>query len=174
MKTAGKKSHNNPRSAEDQTLRDGIAAAYFKHGSLLEHLDRIEMANISYKKAEKWGYVQGSKQPPSPLGPSGSRVRDIAHIPPAIFNQDVVPAVATYPLPKTGARLESTPQLAYSLILLPTSVLLMKKLDKAEQAWSQTKADDEDEQERLRTLVTDLTKAFINDVLKSPSAVAEV
>ncbi|KAG0312084.1 hypothetical protein BGZ99_009730, partial [Dissophora globulifera] len=193
-KTVAKKGVKTLRSAEDQALHDGIAAAYFEHGSLLERLDRIEMAHISYKKAEKWGYVQGTKQSlsdssqpdkskqtislsahnSSSLSPSGSEAHGVARIPPAIFNQNVTPAAAKYPLPKAGARLESTPQLAYCLALLPSPVLLTKPLDEAEQSWSQTKADDEDEKDRLHTMATDLTKAFINDVLKSPSTVAEV
>ncbi|KAG0313965.1 hypothetical protein BGZ99_008459, partial [Dissophora globulifera] len=196
MKRAARKSLKTPQSAEDQALRDGVAAAYFKHGGLLEHLGRIEMANISYRKAEKWGYVPKSKRPPSdssqpneskdtsspsaahdlpsPLGPGGSQVRDLAHVPSTVFNQDVAPPVAKYPLPKTGTRLESTPQLAYSLSLLPSPSLTMKSLDEAERAWSRAKVDDVEEQERLRTLATDLTKAFINDELKSSSTVAEV
>ncbi|KAG0311714.1 hypothetical protein BGZ99_009955, partial [Dissophora globulifera] len=195
MKTVAKKSLKTPRSAEDQALHDGIAAAYFEHGSLLERLDHVEMAHISYKKAEKWGYVQGTKRPffdsssagnskemsslsvvhtsSSSLSLGGSQVRDVAHIPLTIFRQDVVPATAKYPLPKAGARLESTPQLAYCLGLLSSPSMLVKHLDEAEQTWSQAKADDEDEPDRLRTLATDLTKAFINDELKSPSTVAE-
>ncbi|KAG0295633.1 hypothetical protein BGZ98_001319 [Dissophora globulifera] len=193
-KTFAKKGLKPLQSVEDQALRNGIAAAYFEHGSLLERLDRIEMATISYKKAEKWGYIQRNRQPQSDssqpskskqtislpahnqstLDPSGSQVRNLAHIPLAIFNQDVAPAAAKYPLPKTGARLESTPQLAYCLALLPPLVLPMKPLDEAQQEWSQAKADDKDEQDRLHTMATDLTKAFINDVLKSPSTVAEV
>ncbi|KAG0311377.1 hypothetical protein BGZ99_010217, partial [Dissophora globulifera] len=192
-KTVAKKGVKPLLSAEDQALHNGIAAAYFEHGSLLERMDRIEMAHISYKKAEKWGYVQGTKQSlsdssqsdkskqtislsahkPSSLSPSGYEAHDVARIPLTIFNQDVAPAVAKYPVPKAGARLESTPQLAYCLALLPSPELLTKPLDEAEQAWSQTKAEDEDEKDRLHAMATDLTKAFINDVLKSPATVAE-
>ncbi|KAG0318345.1 hypothetical protein BGZ99_005724, partial [Dissophora globulifera] len=196
MRTVAKKNLKIPQSAEDQALRNGIATAYFEHGSLLEHLDDIKMANISYKKAEKWGYVQRSKQPPSnsyrpskiketsslsathlspsPLSSTGVQVRDLAHIPPTIFSQDVAPAVAKYPLPKAGARLESAPQLAYCLALLHSPSIPAKPVNEAELVWTQSKADDEDELDRLQTLATDMTRAFINDELKSPSTVAEV
>ncbi|KAG0294426.1 hypothetical protein BGZ98_001774, partial [Dissophora globulifera] len=185
IKRVAKKSLKTPLSVEDQALRDGFAAAYFEHGSLLEQLDHIEMAKVSYRNAEKMGLVQGINHPlfhssqlgkskemssfsvtnhsPTPIGRTDPQVHGLAHVPPSIFSQDVAPAAAKYHLPRAGARLESTPQLAYCLGLLPTSPASVKMLDEAEQAWSLAKADDEDEQDRLRTVVTDLTKAFIND-----------
>ncbi|KAG0305573.1 hypothetical protein BGZ98_003921, partial [Dissophora globulifera] len=196
IKRVAKNNLNTPLSVEDQALRDGVAIAYLEHGNLAEGLNHIEMAKVSYRKAEKLGLVQKTNQSPSdssqllrnketsfypaifhplsPLGSSGSQFRDLAHIPPTIFTQDVVRSVVKYSLPKAGARLESTPQLAYCLSLLPSPTLPVKLLDETEKAWSRAKADDEDEQERLHTMATDLTKAFINDVLKSPSAVTEV
>ncbi|KAG0316229.1 hypothetical protein BGZ99_007002 [Dissophora globulifera] len=196
IKKAAKKTLKTPLSVEDQTLRHRVATAYLEHGNLLEGLNHIEMARVSYEKAEKLGLVLRTNQspsdssqlvnsketnlhpathhPPSPLSPIGSQVRDLAHIPPTIFTQDVTLPVAKYPLPKAGARLESTPQLTYCLSLLPTSPLPVKLLDEAERTWSRAKAGDEDEQKRLRAMATDLTKAFINDVLKSPATVAEV
>ncbi|KAG0315680.1 hypothetical protein BGZ99_007323 [Dissophora globulifera] len=180
IKKAAKKALKTPHSVEDQTLRDGVATAYHERGHLLEGLDYIEMAKDSYKKAKKLGLDQKTNKSPSDSpqlvnnSHPGSHVRDLAIIPSDIFKQDIAPAVAKYPLPKAGARLESTLQLVYCLSLLPTSAPPVKLLDEAEQAWSRAKEDDKDEQERLQAMATDLTKAFINDVLKSPSAVTEV
>ncbi|KAG0310472.1 hypothetical protein BGZ99_000363, partial [Dissophora globulifera] len=126
-KTA-KKTLKTPLSVEDQALRNGVAASYLEHGNLLESLGHVEKAKLSYKKAEKLGLVKGIIQPPSgssqlgnkkemislsaihhsasPLSLNGSQADDLAHIPPSIFTQNVDPAVAKYPLPKAGARLE--------------------------------------------------------------------
>lgn len=45
----------SPKNGEDPTLREGIAAACFELGKLQEQLGLGSKANISYKKAEKWG-----------------------------------------------------------------------------------------------------------------------
>ncbi|KAG0302350.1 hypothetical protein BGZ98_007594 [Dissophora globulifera] len=174
QKAAKKKVLASPVGDVDQAVRDGIATAYLEHGNLLDGLGYIEIAQISYRKAEKWGSVQRTNQVPSPSGLDGAQVRDIAHIPSTIFNQDLAPAVAKYDLPRAGVRLTSTAQLAYCLSLLPSSALPVESLDEVEQAWSQANADNENEQERLRSLAADLTKAFTDDVYKSPSTVAEV
>ncbi|KAG0346708.1 hypothetical protein BGZ54_005124, partial [Gamsiella multidivaricata] len=55
MKRAAKKILTTPLSVEDQALRDGFAGACLEHGNLLDSLGYSEMAQASYKRAEKWG-----------------------------------------------------------------------------------------------------------------------
>ncbi|KAG0346837.1 hypothetical protein BGZ54_005083, partial [Gamsiella multidivaricata] len=55
MKRAAKKTFTTSLSVEDQALRDGFAGACFEHANLLESLGYSEMAQVSYKRAEKWG-----------------------------------------------------------------------------------------------------------------------
>ncbi|KAG0306966.1 hypothetical protein BGZ98_001388, partial [Dissophora globulifera] len=130
MKKDAKKSLRSSQSVEDQALRDRIAAAYISRSSLLDDWGYTDLAQISYRKAKKWGYIQGTShlQLPSDSSklsngkntssisvthrlrshskPIDSQVHDVARVPPSIFSQDVAPAVAKYVLPKTGVRLD--------------------------------------------------------------------
>ncbi|KAG0282087.1 hypothetical protein BGZ98_006914, partial [Dissophora globulifera] len=117
---------------------------------LVQRTNRLPSDSSQLGKSKKTSSLLGAHHLPTPLGPTDSQFRDLAHIPLSIFNQDMAPAAAKYSLPKAGARLESTPQLAYCLSLLPSKLLLVKSLNEAERVWSQAKADDEDEQDRLR------------------------
>ncbi|KAG0350155.1 hypothetical protein BGZ54_003992, partial [Gamsiella multidivaricata] len=55
-----------------------------------------------------------------------------------------------------------------------SAVKIDEALDNTQHAWTQAKAEDTDEQERLRLLATELIKAFINDRFKAPAVVTEV
>ncbi|KAI8595916.1 hypothetical protein EDD21DRAFT_408766 [Dissophora ornata] len=58
IKRAAKKALISPPfSVEDQTLRVGIATAYFEHGKLVESLGYRTKAQASHKKAQKWGWL---------------------------------------------------------------------------------------------------------------------
>ncbi|KAF8928443.1 hypothetical protein BGZ58_009656 [Dissophora ornata] len=190
MKKVARKSHSSQNPA-DRSLRDEIAAAYNEHGKVLGSLGHHDLAQASYKRAKKWGYVQDvDRQPNSsrPISITSSIFRIIQ--PPAvtqgipetdillttqdIFDLDATLPVAKYNLPEADERITSTPHLAYCLGLLPSPSLSSKAFDDAERAWSQAKAKDPDEQERLRTLATDLVAEFIKDELKQETTVAEV
>ncbi|KAG0247993.1 hypothetical protein BG011_000656, partial [Mortierella polycephala] len=113
--------------------------------------------------------------------------RNLAKVSPEIFSQNVARPVVKCDLPKPDERIADTPQLAYCLGLLlkdsslpslPSSSLLAAEpdvsLDEYQRAWIHATTKDEDEHERLRSLATELVKAFIDDSLKDPSAVTEV
>ncbi|KAF8977482.1 hypothetical protein BGZ46_007350 [Entomortierella lignicola] len=91
-----------------------------------------------------------------------------------IFEQDVAPPVTKYTLPELGERITSTHQLAYCLSLLQPSSLSDDELDETERAWSQARAIDTHEKERLQSTATDIIKAFARDELKKSDAVVEV
>ncbi|KAG0352355.1 hypothetical protein BGZ54_002822, partial [Gamsiella multidivaricata] len=118
----------------------------------------------------------------SPSGSSGPHHRDIAQIPSGIFPQNVAKPVAKYDLPKSDERIASTPQLVYCLSLLSrasslsslSAVEIDEALDNTQRTWIQAKAEDADEQERLRLLATKLIAVFIDDELKAPATVTEV
>ncbi|KAF9997309.1 hypothetical protein BGZ80_007039, partial [Entomortierella chlamydospora] len=100
--------------------------------------------------------------------------KDFTHIPQKIFDQNIIPPVIKYALPEPGERIASTPQLAYCLSLLLSSMISREEFDRNECDWLQARVDDPDEQERLQTMATDLIRAFVRDELKKPSVVAEV
>ncbi|KAF9089194.1 hypothetical protein BGX23_006874, partial [Mortierella sp. AD031] len=92
-----------------------------------------------------------------------------------IFPQNVGKPVPVVPLPKLGARLESTTQLAVCRGILPKELpthpsstttgeseeLADKSLDETQQAWVRTVVQDENEHERFDSLATRLVVEFI-------------
>ena len=62
-KVSKKTVHNNSNLKKngdednEQTLREGIAAAYLDHADLVAHLGYDSLAVASRKRAEKWAYV---------------------------------------------------------------------------------------------------------------------
>ncbi len=66
MKKSLRKAHA-PETLADQTLRDKIATVYFEHGKVLKQLGQHDIAQMSYKKAQKWGHPGVAPQPNSLL-----------------------------------------------------------------------------------------------------------
>ncbi|KAF9080287.1 hypothetical protein BGX29_005461, partial [Mortierella sp. GBA35] len=105
-----------------------------------------------------------------------------------IFPQNVGKPVPVVPLPKLGARLESTTQLAVCRGILPKELpthssstttgeseeLADKSLDETQQAWVRTVVQDENEHERFDSLARRLVVEFIRGNLKGSAAVGEV
>ncbi|KAF9102512.1 hypothetical protein BGX29_004527, partial [Mortierella sp. GBA35] len=106
-----------------------------------------------------------------------------------IFPQNVAKPVPKVPLPKPGARLENTAQLAVCRSILPKDLsshsysttsddfeklLVDKPLNETQKAWVRSVVQDEYEHERLESLTTRLVVEFIRDNLKGSSAVGEV
>ncbi|KAF9937990.1 hypothetical protein BGZ65_000684, partial [Modicella reniformis] len=135
-----KKNRTLPKDAGDQTLREGIAAAFIDLGKLLESQGYQDVAEVICKKAEKWG---GDTQDPGRLTrnlnnfahsekdvlDSGSSTADLsannqkqpratATISPTIFATNVGPLTSEIKLPESDERLTNTPQLACCLSLL--------------------------------------------------------
>ncbi|KAF9099189.1 hypothetical protein BGX27_000658, partial [Mortierella sp. AM989] len=98
---------------------------------------------------------------------------DIVQPPQYIF-QDVAPPVARYALPKINERIASTSQLVYCLSLLCLSFVSKEQFGDLQFSWSQARANDLDELDRLQTLAIDLIRAFARDALKKPDVVSEI
>src|SRR5690349_15913116 len=92
--------------------------------------------------------------------------RDIATIPAHIFVENVRPPAIEYRLPGSDERLTNTPQLAYCLYLLTSDRSHDDTLDPATRSWLNTTKKDLDEQDRLKTMATEVIKAFKRDELK--------
>ncbi|KAF9992308.1 hypothetical protein BGZ80_008611, partial [Entomortierella chlamydospora] len=90
-----------------------------------------------------------------------------------IFDHNVTPPITKYALPEPYERITSTPQLAYCLSLLHSSMISKEELDQSERDWLQTKDVDPDERERLQTMATELIRAFVREDLKKSGVVTE-
>ncbi|KAG0005411.1 hypothetical protein BGZ65_011211 [Modicella reniformis] len=102
--------------------------------------------------------------------------RDIATIPPHIFVENKRPPTTAivFNLPEPDGRLNNTPQLARCLGLLQASLSPDDIQDSTIRSWLQVIEHDTDEQERLKSLATDIIKEFKRDELKDTKAVAEL
>ncbi|KAF9180813.1 hypothetical protein BGZ51_005886 [Haplosporangium sp. Z 767] len=181
MKRAVKK-HSINGSDADQALRDEIARAYLERGRMLNDLGYPKKAQISLKKAEKWG-GPSFKAAMSPTDAKtlhtttlnkGNRVHDAAPIPPNIFPEDICPPNVEWKFPESDERLHDTPQLVSCLSLLQASPLPDDALEPPVRKWLEDTEKNVDEKERLERLATDLICAFIRDDLKNEKTVAEV
>jgi len=95
-------------------------------------------------------------------------------IPTHIFAENVHPPVIEYELPGPDERLINTHQLAGCLYLLQSDRTPDDILDPTAQNWLQTTRKDSDEQERLRTMSTEVIRAFKRDEIKDAKVIAEV
>ncbi|KAF9345969.1 hypothetical protein BGX26_002555, partial [Mortierella sp. AD094] len=170
MKRAAKKALTSPLSVEDRALRNGIATAYFEHGEQLVSLGYRELAQTSYMKAEKWG--KGSS--PAVSSTTDSAGCDIARVPEDIFPDNMRQPAIEYKLPDADERLGDTSQLAYCLSFLQVTPLPDEVFEPAVANWMRSTEKNAEEKERLRTLATDLIRAFTRDELKDAKTVAEV
>ncbi|KAG0053362.1 hypothetical protein BGZ83_001256 [Gryganskiella cystojenkinii] len=170
MKRAAKKALTSPVSVEDQVLRNGIATAYFEHGERLVSLGYTEMAQTSYKKAEKWGTVPG----PAVSFATDSAGSDIARVPEDIFPDDMRQPTTKCTLPNADERLSDTSQLAYCLGLLQVTPSPGEEFETTACNWVKATENNAEETERLRTLGIDVIRAFSRDELKDAKAVKEV
>ncbi|KAF9349468.1 hypothetical protein BGX26_012239 [Mortierella sp. AD094] len=113
--------------------------------------------------------------PVSPL-PSSNAIpsRDSTVVLECIFAKDIPPPVSVCKLPEADERLADTRQLAYCLGILQASPLPDDALDLPARTWLEVTEKNPDEQERLKTMATDLIRAFTRDELKDTKAIAEV
>jgi hypothetical protein len=101
--------------------------------------------------------------------PSGS-----ATLPLNIFATNVRPPSIDFKPPEPDTRLNDTPQLACCLALLQPDCKLDDILDQAARNWLQLTRNEPHEQERLKTLATDVVRAFKGDEFKDAKVVTEV
>ncbi|CAO3574811.1 unnamed protein product [Mortierella alpina] len=90
------------------------------------------------------------------------------------FTQDKTPPVIEYKLPEPDERLANTHQLVYCLGLLRAPPSPDDPHQDTALHWVKATRINEDEQERLNTLTTNLVRVFIRDELKGPTAITEV
>ncbi|KAF9095963.1 hypothetical protein BGX27_001185, partial [Mortierella sp. AM989] len=193
MEKAMRKKSNSQHSG-DQTLQNEIATVYFEHGKVLESFGYHGKAQESYKKVATWGgriesdrlvLPPNEKNSQPALGFSANSIspsslvqanpaRDTVIAAPSIFIEDVRPPHVECELPKAGEIIKDATQLRYCLTLLNHSALLENELDPTTQDWLKVTAANEDEQERLEYLATDVIMALGSDKTKNPSAVGEV
>ncbi|KAK3813343.1 MAG: hypothetical protein J3Q66DRAFT_371880 [Benniella sp.] len=102
------------------------------------------------------------------------QVSDTATIPTNIFPTNIRPPTIAFRPPEPDARLNDTPQLACCLALLQSSYHPDDILDPTARTWLHTTTNDPDEQERLKTLATDVIRAFKRDEFKDAKSVTEV
>ncbi|KAK3823289.1 MAG: WD40-repeat-containing domain protein [Benniella sp.] len=145
------------KAAKNQPPLEGIATTYIALGRLLEERGCGTMANAIRKKADE-------------MGPSKQTQPNIsAHI----FAKNVPPPATGFKPPEANERLDNMQQLADCLGLLevsdPNDVL-----EPEARKWLEAIKKDTDEQERLKTMATEVVRAFKSDVLKDHKVIAEV
>ncbi|KAG0195858.1 hypothetical protein BGX31_005785, partial [Mortierella sp. GBA43] len=91
-----------------------------------------------------------------------------------IFPNNVRPPAIEFNPPEPDGRFNDTPQLACCLALLQGPYEPEDILDTTARNWVQSTKNEQDERERLKTLATDVIRAFKRDELKDAKAVAEV
>jgi len=99
---------------------------------------------------------------------------DIATVHRHIFPRNILPPAIEFKPPEPDARLSDTPQLACCIGLLQVSHESDDILDPNTLAWLQLIRNEPDEHERLKTLATDVVRAFKRDEIKDAKAVIEV
>jgi len=99
---------------------------------------------------------------------------DIASVHRHIFPRKVHPPAMAFKPPEPDTRLTDTPQLACCLGLLGVPHEIDDILDPDARTWLQLIKTEPDEQERLKTLATDVVRAFKRDEIKDTKAVTEV
>jgi len=100
--------------------------------------------------------------------------RDVSSLPAHIFAENVRPTIVEYKLPGADERFSNTPQLASCLYLLQHNRSPDDILEPSAQNWLQVISKDADEQTRLRTMATEVIRAFKRDEIKDNKVVAEV
>ncbi|KAK3823279.1 MAG: WD40-repeat-containing domain protein [Benniella sp.] len=185
----------------NQTLNERIATTYIDLGALLKIHGHDNEAQDIYKKAAKLG---GNVQsPPTRSRPTNiehtsnrssllaedpmdsgttrpsphdkrKQLQDVVTIPTHIFVENARPPVIQFKLPEADERLGSTLQLACCLGLLQASQSPDDILETSAQNWLQAIEKDTDEQDRLKTMATEVIRAFKRDEFKDAKAVAEV
>ncbi|KAF9359449.1 hypothetical protein BGX34_008346 [Mortierella sp. NVP85] len=98
----------------------------------------------------------------------------IAGMPQHIFPKNVRPLGIEFKPPEPDTRLNDTPQLASCIALLQVSPEPEDVLDISARDWLQATKKEQDEQDRLKTLATDVIRAFKRDEFKDSSVVTEV
>jgi len=140
-----------------EVSRPGNIAQSLKQGSLTEG-----------------GNLVGSEPTRSSPPDQRKQLLNVITIPAHIFVENVLPPATQIKLPEADERLVNIPQLACCLGILQDSHSTDEILETAAEKWLETIEKDTDEQDRLRTMATEVIRVFKRDELKDAKAVAEV
>ncbi|KAF9344314.1 hypothetical protein BGX34_005788, partial [Mortierella sp. NVP85] len=189
------------KHTDDSTMREGIAALYNGLGELLDTQGRKNEAQAFYKKSVKWGGCvhesSRSTHPSRPISLVGSikgtvhssadtsvgkplsqslhkQSPDAVKMAKGVFPRNVRPPTIQFNPPEPDSRLSDTHQLACCLGLLQANVELDDILDPTARNWVLNTKNEMDEIERLKTLATDVIRAFKRDEFKNAKSVIEV
>jgi len=99
---------------------------------------------------------------------------NVATVSADIFVENVIPPTITFKPPEPDERLINTPQLASCLYLLQDDRPSDEVLEPAARDWLKVIEKDTDEQDRLKTLATEVIRAYKRDEIKDAKIVAEV
>ncbi|KAG0044723.1 hypothetical protein BGZ83_009996 [Gryganskiella cystojenkinii] len=162
-------------SEQETLLFQEIASAYLDHANLMVDLGYADMAQKSRSRADKWG-GPGIKKDDSLSSKKINRVLDIATVSESIFPDDIRPPDLPWTFPEPDSRVADTPQLVSCLSLLNqgSEGFTEDALEPATRKWLQETEKNEEEKTRLKTLATDLIRAFTRDEIKDKKAIAEV
>ncbi|KAF9363943.1 hypothetical protein BGX34_002958 [Mortierella sp. NVP85] len=177
----------------DQVMMDEIGATFIKLSQLLKEQGCVHEADAIRKKGEKLVKVsrpngiaqvqKGTSHSVERAQASGATYSSFqgfeafnssAVVSAHIFAENVNPPVRAFKLPGPDERLHDTVQLAGCLDLLQATLMPGDKLEPAAHGWLQAIEKDTEEQDRLRTLATEVVRVFNRDELKDAKAVAEV
>ncbi|KAK3823296.1 MAG: hypothetical protein J3Q66DRAFT_437681 [Benniella sp.] len=147
-----------------QPLLDGIATAYSALGKLLGERGRVSEAYAFRKKSEQGRHTKPASRSAKQTQ-SNTSARTV---------KDASPPVTEFKPPETNERLVDTQQLANCLRLLEAPYSNDDVLEPVARKWLEAIRKDTDEQERLRTMATEVVRAFKSDALKDDKVVAEV
>ncbi|KAF9353827.1 hypothetical protein BGX34_011352, partial [Mortierella sp. NVP85] len=118
----------------------------------------------------------GKLSPPPSKSPNKQPRLNTANVAMAkhIFPRNVRPPIIPFHPPEPDTRLSDTRQLAYCLGLLQANIEPDDILEPAAQNWVLSTKNEPDEEERLKTLATDVIRAFKRDEFKDAKSVTEV
>ncbi|KAK3816668.1 MAG: WD40-repeat-containing domain protein [Benniella sp.] len=175
------------KKGEDQTLSKRIATSYVDLGTLQDSLGRSDKTHTNFKKAVQWGGNIGESKSSNDVksgNPGGKEEAqegegtdargNTAPISQHIFTENVNPPAVVFTPPQQDERFKDIRQLSACLSLLQHSPSPDNVLEPTAREWIQSVENDEDEQERLRMLATEVIRGFVGDELKDSKAVAEV
>ncbi|KAF9344319.1 hypothetical protein BGX34_005787, partial [Mortierella sp. NVP85] len=188
----------------DTTLREDIATVYIGLGDLLDTHGRKNEAQAFHKKSVKWGgsatesirkipsshpassaysvkEALPSADPPvdkpsPPLSALSPHKQPPVNVTVAknIFPRSARPPAIAFNPPEPDSRLIDTRQLVCCLALLQADIESEDILDPIVRAWVLNTKKEPDEKERLKTLATNVIRAFKRDELKDSKSVTEV
>ncbi|KAK3823293.1 MAG: WD40-repeat-containing domain protein [Benniella sp.] len=154
-------------ATKNQFPLDGIATVYIALEKLLEERGCDSMAKAFRKKAE-----EEMGRHTKPASRSGKQTQP--NMSALIFAKNVGPPVTEFKPPEANERLVNTQQLASCLGLLEVPYPNDDVLEPETRKWLEAIRNDTDEQERLKTMATEVVRAFKSDALKDDKVVAEV